>query len=179
VNDSSRILLTALDPDNRLVGSAFPLTCSASMLNTALNVPFPSVDAPGEAWYLSPTWGRVADYVDFFSVHLYDRLLDNSWFNQFTSAYPGHDIIIGEFGRALQQGVASQQSYYDRYMGMGDAPIPQVRGALQWAGFDQSVTDDGQRWGVYSDTFVPHPWMLEVMKKYTLGSVARCNDAIR
>lgn len=163
----------------RLTRGVLPITCSASMLNTALNTPFPSVGAPGEAWYLTGTWGQVANYVDFFSVHLYDRLLDNSWFDQFTSAYPNHDILIGEFGRPFSQGIASQQSYYDRYFGMGNAPIRQVRGALQWAGFDQSTTDDSQRWGVYSDTFAPRSWMLDVMKRYTFGSVIKNNAARR
>lgn len=162
----------------RLTGGVLPITCSASMLNTSLNTPFPAVGAPGEGWYLDNTWGRVADYVDFFSGHLYDRLLDNSWFDQFIAAYPQHDILIGEFGRALSAGAASQVSYYERYLGMGTAPPRQVRGALLWAGFDQNTTSD-QRWGVYDENFVARPYMLEVVKRFTFGSVAKNNNAVR
>lgn len=161
----------------RLIGDLLPITCSASMINTAFGVPSAPTGAPGEAWYLDRTWGRVGDYVDFFSGHLYERNLDSTWFAQFTAAFPDKDIIIGEFGRALDSGVASQVSYLNRYFGMGAAPIRQVRGALLWAGFDQNVTDD-QRWGVYSDALVARPWMLDIVKRFTGGSTARNNGVL-
>lgn len=139
-----------------------PLTCSASC-----------VTAAGDTWLLG-----IGQHFDFLSVHLYFRAVDSSWFDQFLTAFPQNDILIGEFGRHLSDGVALQVSDYERYFAMGDAPSPRVRGALQWAASDQQTLNT-ERWGVYSDAFQPRQWMLDVMRRYTFGSVARNNAARR
>lgn len=157
-------------------GVTLPLTYSSSCVNTALNTPV--IGPRGEDWLLSPTYGMMQQYFDFISVHLYFRTLDSTWFDQFYSAAPSQDIVIGEFGLNLAAGVSNQVNDYTRWLDMGNAPNPRIRGALAWACSDQAVAD-AERWGVYSETFSPRGWMLDTFRKYTFGSVAKCNAAIR
>ena len=169
-------LIPMVSEVRRLTNNLLPLTCSASMVNTSAGVPIPG--PTGENWLLNAGDGRMAQYFDFISGHLYFRALDNTWFDQFTSAFPNHDILIGEFGQNLGGGVTAQVNDYSRYLSMGNAPIRQVRGALCWAASDQSVSA-AEQWGVYSATFAARPWMLDVLRQYTLGSVVKGNTARR
>lgn len=157
-------------------GGVLPLTCSANCVNTAFDTPTPG--PTGEDWLLNTSFGRMAQYFDFIAVNIYFRTLDSSWFNQFLTAFPQHDIIINECGRPLSATPAQQASDYDQYMRMANATDPRVRGVLLWAISDQQ-TITGERWGFYSDAFQPRSWMHDVMRRYTFGSVARNNGARR
>jgi hypothetical protein len=162
-------------------GATIPLTCSASVVNTAFGVPIP--DQPrGEDWLLGLTQGPILPSFDFISIHCYLRAIDATFWNQFFAAAPTYDVIIGEFGRALSAGVATppdaisralQVSDYTRWMVMGNAPDPRVRGALSWAASDQRTDDNTERWGSYDENFVPRPWMLDTLKQFTFSSAIK------
>lgn len=170
----------------RNLGAAIPLTCSASVVNTALNTPVPG--PRGEDWLLGLSQGPILPSFDFISIHCYFRSLDASFFNQFFAAAPNYDILIGEFGRALSAGAATppdntsralQVADFERWLEMGNAPDRRVRGALLWAASDQRTTDNTERWGVYDEAFQPRAWMLDVVRRYTFGSVAKANQTRR
>jgi len=167
-------------------GAAIPLTCSASVVNTALNTPAPG--PRGEDWLLGLTQGPILQAFDFISIHTYFRAIDSSFWDQFFTAAPTYDVIIGEYGRALSAGEftppdaasrALQVSDYTRWMVMGNAPDHRVRGALSWAASDQRTDDNRERWGAYDENFVPRPWMLDTLKQFTFGSVVKNNNARR
>lgn len=171
----------------REVGVKLPLTFSASAINTAFQTPVVGIGHTAQNFYLNPSFGPLGAEVDFFSVHTYFRDYDASWFNQFFAAYPDHDILIGEFGRAFSDGPtnpstsvtrALQTADYEKWFAMGAAPDRRVRGAICWAATDQKdpTVQADDAWGVYSADFVPRHWMLDVMKKYTGGSVHRANN---
>lgn len=168
-------------------GATIPLTCSASVVNTAFGTPIPG-QPRGEDWLLGVSQGPILQVFDFISIHCYFRDIDATFFNQFFAAVPDYDIIIGEFGRALSAGAATppdatsralQVSDTERWMAMGNAPDRRVRGAVLWAASDQRTDDNTERWGFYDDAFVPRHWMLDVVKRYTLGSVEKNNAARR
>ena len=161
----------------RTRGATIPLTCSAAVATSL-----------GEEWLLGVTQGPILQAFDFISIHTYFRAIDASFWNQFFTAAPDYDVIIGEFGRALSAGVSTpsdsvskalQVSDFDRWLEMGNAPDSRVRGALLWAASDQRTTDNRERWGAYDENFIPRHWMLDVVKKYTFGSVLRNNFARR
>lgn len=160
----------------RRLGVTLPLTMSASCVNTAPGTPQPGPQ--GESWLLNVPDGRMAQYMDFLSLHVYFRALDPSWLDQFVSAFPDLDVIIGEFGRSFADGASLQASDYQRWLSIGSAPARQVRGAICWAASDQN-TVSSERWGVYSDTFAARSWMLDVLRQYTGGSVVKNNNARR
>jgi hypothetical protein len=158
-------------------GATIPLTCSAAVATSQ-----------GENWLLGITQGAILQAFDFISIHCYFRAIDATFWDQFFAAAPDYDVIIGEFGRALSAGAATpsdpvskalQVSDFTRWMEMGNATDRRVRGALLWACSDQRTDDNTERWGVYDENFVPRPWMLDVVKRYTLGSLAKNNQAIR
>lgn len=157
-------------------GATIPLTCSASVVNTALNTPSPG--PRGEDWLLGLTQGPILQAFDFISMHCYFRNIDATFFNQFFAAAPDYDIVIGEFGRSLVDGTALQATDFSRWLTMGNAPDSRVRGALLWAASDQR-TISSEQWGVYSEAFVPRHWMLDVVKQFTFGSVVKNNNARR
>jgi hypothetical protein len=170
----------------RDLGATIPLTCSASVVNTALNTPVPG--PRGEDWLLGISQGPILPSFDFISIHCYFRAIDATFWDQFFAAAPDYDVIIGEFGRALSAGAATppdtgsralQVSDYARWMVMGSAPDPRVRGALSWAASDQRTDDNTERWGSYDENFVPRSWMLDTLKQFTFGSVAKNNAARR
>jgi len=158
-------------------GAEIPLTCSAAVATSQ-----------GENWLLGLTQGAILQAFDFISIHCYFRAIDATFWNQFFAAAPHHDVIIGEFGRALSAGAATppdaasralQISDFTRWMEMGSAPDSRVRGALLWAASDQRTDDNTERWGTYDENFVPRPWMLDAVRRFTFGSVAKNNAAVR
>lgn len=158
-------------------GASVPLTCSAAVATSL-----------GENWLLGLTQGPILPSFDFISIHCYFRAIDSAFWDQFFAAAPNYDVIIGEFGRALSAGAATppdtasralQVSDYTRWMVMGNAPDPRVRGALSWAASDQRTDDNTERWGSYDENFVPRPWMLDTLKQFTFGSVTKNNAARR
>jgi hypothetical protein len=162
-----------------------PITCSASVVNTATGVPAPG--PRGEDWLLGISDGPILPWFDFISIHCYFRAINATFWDQFFAAAPDYDVIIGEFGRALSTGPVDppteatrllQASDFARWLEMGNAPDRRVRGALLWACTDQN-TNNNERWGAYSDVFAARPWVLDVVKRYTGGSVARANFAFK
>jgi hypothetical protein len=160
----------------KAAGVILPLTYSASCVNTSVGVPIPG--PRGEDWLIQASSGGMGRFIDFIDVHLYFRTLDVTFWNQFYSAFPQHDIIIGEFGDHLGSGTASQIAWYQRFLAMGAAQDSRVRGALCWAATDQN-TLTSERWGVYSDVWAARTHMLDELRKYTYGSLLKNNGAVR
>lgn len=107
----------------------FPLTYSTSltMSNTGGDT----------AWeWLITILG--VDYLDYFDFHCYsprynlNNPIPSSFFNQWISAYPTRDIILGEFGIDTTNTAPQQSNYLQKVCEAAADVRAQIRGCLIW-----------------------------------------------
>lgn len=170
-------------------GITIPLTYSThEMFDAAgLNItsPYPALWITGKA---EPCG---FDYID---LHLYDffrmDLSQGKYLDHFLTNYGSLEIVITETGKnnsvAADTAVTDLNLVYRR----GLCGHPRVRGVLQWAMADLENASTyaaaglgsaaAGEWGIYDTnttpgTFIPRKHLVEVARRFTGGSVARCN----
>lgn len=131
---------------------------------------------------------------DYIALHLYDfyrmDLSQGKYLDHFLTNYGNLEIIITETGK--NQTVTSDAAVTDLNLAYrrGLSGHPRVRGVLQWAMADLensstyavnglASVQDGE-WGIYDTnttpgTFIPRAHLVALARRFTGGSVARCN----
>ena len=99
------------------------------------------------------------------------------YFDNAKALFPSKDILIGEFGVPQSVAADAMDSNLQSGLNLANSGDPAIRGGLIWACTDQDTVNTNQ-WGCYDATFSPRQHMLNRMRAFTGGSVAKCN-AIR
>lgn len=164
--------------------TALPLTYSSASATD------PITGAPDlESRGLSPL-------LDYFDFHLYYgpqvRPVTRNTFAFYETNYPNHDIFFGEAGVHQGTAIPLQNTDLAEFFDAGNLPSPKYRGVLIWAPVDNRAVGDGgdpgtvaqDQWGFYTGgngvaPSQPRPNRIDVMRRYTFGSVARNNAARR
>jgi hypothetical protein len=145
----------------RANGVTLPMTCSTHEINVASAATAPWIYSMGQ-------------YFDFIDVHSYTYPVTMQSLDGLRAAFPDKDIILGEWGRAQSitedTRLADQKQVLD-LMNSGDR---RIRGGLRWAITDQDDVTTNM-WGGYDVSFAPRLRELNMMRRYTGGSVARLN----
>jgi hypothetical protein len=137
--------------------SVIPLTCSTS--ETLVN-------ATGATWI-----NANASLFDFIDCHIYYQATIPQ-FDFLRTTFPGHDILIGEFGASQEKTQDTQIDYYRRDLLLALQPDPKVRGGVVWAAGDQDTVNTNQ-FGMFDSNFAPKHTVLNVVRRATGGSVSK------
>jgi hypothetical protein len=119
----------------------------------------------------------IASSLDFLDFHVYYTPSDINTFSYFTSTFPDKEIVIGEFGFNQGSGTSDQiRSNMVQVLNTANSPAPQIRGALVWAATDQDDVGHGgtaNMWGMTTAEFVPRNDLLNLIRGYSGGSLAK------
>ena len=142
-------------------GATLPMTCSVSETITAASGGTDAnLGAPG---------------FDFIDVHLYPGTTPTVAMNQldyFRTTWPDKDVLIGEWGTSQGSDGAVEQSWGIPVLNLANSADPGIRGSLVWACSDQD-TVNGNRFGVFDDTFAIRQSKANLLRRYTGGSLAK------
>lgn len=163
----------------KAAGVTVPITCSTyEIINSST----------GATWINS-----MAQHFDFldFHVYYYGPSVNMDMFNYFRTNFSDKDIIVGEFGRpaggyltASPDNASADLNSVLKVVNKGD---PRIRGAVLWAITDQdNPTTVAGTWpnltqgianmyGMVDINFKPIQWKVNLLKRYTGGSVAKAN----
>lgn len=144
-------------------GVTAPITCSSSEF----------VDS-GFPWVL-----EAAPHLDFIDIHCYYHSVPAGALDVILSAAPGKDIIVGEVGAEASWSTTAEQLRTIReVLTMANSGNPNVRGALVWSAADPAnpAVITGKAWGQFDYSYVPRQDRLQLLRRFTGGSVEKCNQ---
>jgi hypothetical protein len=148
-------------------GVVYPMTYSTAAELTS---------GSGEA-----TVNQVADVVDHFDFHLYygpqvrpvaSYENDTRLVNYYLTNYPSKDILFGEFGVHQDTPTDLQNTDLTSFFQLANCSHKNIRGGMVWASSDQASASDN-RWGFYDDTFAARQNKLNIIRRYTGGTLAK------
>jgi hypothetical protein len=118
---------------------------------------------------------------DFLDVHLYTSFqgtgpVPANLFAYLRQAFPNKEVLIGEFGTSQGGDGPFEQSFGTDVLRLATSGDPMLKGALVWACSDQG-TLNGDRWGVYNDTFAIRQTKANLLRRFTGGSASRPKQA--
>ncbi len=155
--------LAALIAVIKATGVTLPITCSSSEF----------VDS-GFPWVL-----EAAPYLDFIDIHCYYHTVPAGALDSILAACPGKDIVVGEVGaEASWSTTAEQRRTIREVLDMANSGNPYVRGAFVWSSTDPAnpAVITGKAWGQYDYDKVPRLDRLQLLRRFTGGSIEKCNS---
>ena len=119
--------------------------------------------------------GHLFDHID---LHPYYRSAEIDDCDPLFAAYPEKDFIIAESGAEASWTTRENQLIQLRRMlDLARIGHPQMRGMLVWCATDPAdpALVSGKAWGQYDWDHIPRHDRLNLIRRYTGGSVARAN----
>lgn len=142
----------------RAAGVTLPLTCSSGEINVASAATAPWLYAMGQ-------------HFDFVDIHNYTYPITMQSFDGVLAAFPDKDILVGEWGRPQSIAEAQRLADLKQILELMNSGERRIRGGLRWAATDQDTLATNQ-WGDYDVSFVPRLAEVNLLRRYTGGSVA-------
>jgi hypothetical protein len=145
-------------------GVTLPITVSTSENITAA-AGGPAINAVAAAGF------------DFLDPHLYTYTIGTgpaptNLLQYLRQQWPDKDVLIGEFGTSRGGDSAFEETFAADILALGNSGDPGIRGSLVWAASDQN-TLNGQRFGVYDETFAIRQQKANSLRRFTGGSLSR------
>ncbi|MBT0961675.1 hypothetical protein [Denitromonas iodatirespirans] len=121
---------------------------------------------------------EVAHLFDYIDLHPYYRAANIYDLDSLLAAYPDKDIIMAESGAEVSWTTRDNQlTQIRRMLDLARIGHPRMRGLFVWSSTDPADPNilAGKAWGQYDWDHIPRHDRLNLIRRYTGGSVSRAN----